>query len=133
MARGIRIDSRVSGPFFNFHASAVDEASRQYVKEMTKEGEAKVEAEIRPGHGFLTGAYKSTITGEIKESKLGIIDDSDEWKMAIRGKWLEGVTSRNQSTQFKGYHMWRKATAHLKKISRQVGGKVYKRMAQRLT
>lgn len=33
----------------------------------------------------------------------------------IYGPWLEGVSARNETTRFKGYHMFRRATYRLKR------------------
>lgn len=34
-----------------------------------------------------------------------VVDD----RGVIYGPWLEGVSERNQTTRFKGYHLWRRA------------------------
>ena len=46
-----------------------------------------------------TGHYRRSVHGERKDT-MGRIDDS-----GVRyGFWLEGTSSRNQTTRFKGYH-----------------------------
>jgi len=38
--------------------------------------------------------------------------------------WLEGTSSRNQSTGFKGYHLFRKTRAELDKRAPEIGQKI---------
>lgn len=48
------------------------------------------------------GKWRSRIHAESRGNE-GIVTDSG----IVYGPWLEGVGSRNQTTRFKGYRMWR--------------------------
>lgn len=67
-----------------------------------------------------TGHYQS----EIKQSVLTfndiLIDDP-----VIYGPWLEGTSQRNDSTRFKGYHLWRQTS---QKIAQQAGDIAQKKL-----
>lgn len=119
------------------------EAHNEWVRDMVKEGEAKYKAQLSPGHGVATGKYKSSIHGRIftklfaGEGAAGAIvregGGRSEKQQAIIGNWLEGSKSRSEATRFKGYGMKRKTRMHLTRLTREIGGKVYKRATKRLT
>lgn len=58
-----------------------------------------------------TGHYRRSIHQEMKSDTMGIISDGG----VIYGPWLEGTSSRNQSTRFKGYSSFRKTAQWLQK------------------
>jgi hypothetical protein len=133
MGKAIQIDTKVTGPFFNHGATAIEIASREWVEDMIREGEAKLDAQLYPGHGVATGEYKRTIHSAIRSSMHGTIDDSPDKHMSIIGAWLEGGRSRNEKHRFKGYGIWRKTRTHLRKLAKELAGHVYKRAVKRLT
>ncbi len=136
MARSqtVTISSELNGPFFSngTRDREMRRASREWVTEMVKEGEAKTKAQLTPGHGFLTGDYKRQIhTRVVNDFHAGIGNDGTK-KSAIIGNYLETGDVKHGG-RFKGYHIWKKTKAHLGKLTRQLGGKVYKRAVKRLT
>lgn len=133
MARGVQIDATVTGPFFQYGAVAIEDATKEWVADMIREGEAKVEAQLYEGHGVATGAYKRSIHGRMPESRYGVISAGRSRQEAIIGAWLEGGRSRNERHRFRGYGMYRQARAHLNRIARELGGHVYARATRRLT
>jgi hypothetical protein len=130
MAR-VTIDTSVAGPFFGASQKVMKEANREWVKDMVNEGRAKALSQLYVGHGELSGRYKSTIHGTIVSNLHGGIGNEGTRKMAIIGNWLESG-SRHQG-RFKGYGIWRKTRQHITRLSREFGGKVYKRATKRLT
>lgn len=136
MAAGATIHYEVRGPLFDRlrrGRDVLDEANRAWVTDLMKEGEAKVESQLYPGHGYLTGHYKSTIHSQLRDSQHGVIATSPDRQMAIIGNWLEGSRSRHARHRFKGYAMWRKTRAHIRRIANELAGKVYARATKRLT
>ena len=128
----VTIKTSVSGPFFQSRGRVMREAKREWMRGMVKEGEAKYRAQLYPGHGVATGTYKSGIHGTIKSDTMGGIGNRGDKQTAIIGNWLE---SGNKKTggRFKGYGAWRKTRMHLTRLTRELGGKVYKRATKRLT
>lgn len=49
-----------------------------------------------------TGFYRSQVQSEIVQGDFVVTDSG-----VIYGGWLEGVSERNKSTRFKGYHTFR--------------------------
>ena len=136
MAKPISVHYEIKGPLFDrlrHGGEVLEEANREWVTDLTREGEAKVEAQLYQGHGVRTGAYKATIHSAIRDSRHGIIATSPDRRTAIIGNWLEGSRSRNESHRFKGYGMWRKTRAHIRRLANELAGKVYARATKRLT
>ena len=134
----VKIDTSVSGPFFSQRGPIMKEAAREWVTDMVKEGEAKYKAQLYPGHGVLTGEYKRGLHGEVLSDFHGGIGEGKgssrtDKKTAIIGNWLEGSKSRSEATRFRGYHARRRTRMHLTRLTREMGGKVYKRATKRLT
>jgi hypothetical protein len=50
----------------------------------------------------------------------------------IYGPWLEGVGSRNRSTRFKGYRIWRGTKQEIAGRSAEICERVFRRMRGRL-
>lgn len=134
MAKPITISSKTTGPFFELGARPIQEAARDLIDDLVKEGEAKVKAQLYPGHGYRTGEFSRSINGQVRSSLSGTIDDSAGGREAIIGKFLElGRYWPSTGHRFKGIHMFRTAAAHLRKIANEVAGKVYQRAIKRLT
>lgn len=125
----ITITAKLTGPFFQYGSAPIDEATKELVADITREGEAKVESQLYPGHGVLTGEYKRSIHQLRKDSLHGqIVDDN-----SIKGKVLEGDRYFGDGRRFKGYQMFRRSAAHMRRIAREVAGKKYARAVKRLT
>ena len=108
---------KTSGPVFDGRAKrAVEAATKNAIAELVALGETLIKKDLRPGHGLITGHYRRSITGEMKSSTLGIVHDRN----VVYGPWLEGVSSRNKTRRFKGYFMFRKATAQVEKKKKPV-------------
>ena len=118
------VQVRISGPFFSGSMPGViRDALSKAMGDVVAEGERSVKLQLYPGHGLRSGHYRRSVHGEMQNSMHGRIHDSD----VIYGPWLEGVGSRNQTTRFKGYHMFRQAKGELE---RKVPGIINHRVAQ---
>ncbi len=110
----MRVDVSLNGPFFKANAmTVITDAVDKGIEDTVAEGERAVKAELYSGHGVDTGHYRRSVHGEMVKSLHGVIHDSN----VIYGPWLEGVSSRNQTTRFKGYAMFRKAYQRLQRKS----------------
>lgn len=138
MAR-VKIDTTISGPFFSRSGVIMKEAGREWVRDMVREGEAKYKAQLYEGHGVRTGQYRRGVHGIVKDDVHGGIGNTGpgsgrtDRETAIIGNWLEGAKNRAAGTRFRGYHGWRKTRMHLTRLTREMGGKVYKRATKRMT
>jgi len=127
---------KLSGPFFRENVPLVIGAAlRAAVGDVVAEGERAVKLQLYPGHGLRKGRYRGSIHGETTSvgagvalaaagvtsgqffaSPHGIIHDSH----VIYGPWLEGVSSRNQASRFKGYALWRRTRDKLQGLAHQI-------------
>lgn len=140
MARAITIKYSISGPFFERlrkGGMVLDEANRKWVETLIREGEAKVQTYLYPGHGQDTGEFKRTIHSMLQSSRHGIVGIEPGARTAreaaIIGNWLEGSKSRHERHRFRGYFMWRKTRTHLRRVANEIAGRVYSRATKRLT
>jgi hypothetical protein len=123
----VGIEVRLKGEFFRAGMAPVMDSLNDAVNEvmLTGEREAKLQAQPGPGgafhtrsyaqaHGyFQTGHYNRSINGRMVGSMHGIISDSN----VVYGPWLEGTSSRNQATRFKGYSIFRKTRDKLDRLT----------------
>ncbi|MDY7101558.1 MAG: hypothetical protein S0880_10260 [Actinomycetota bacterium] len=79
--------------------TAIEDAERDTARWTQREVRSRFQGSIRAG----TGRYVSQIEAEQYSNGLWYVHDN----RVIYGPWLEGVGSRNRTTRFKGYRVWR--------------------------
>ena len=125
----INVKVATQGPLFTRAAAdkmvkAVNSATR----ELVQKGEQRLAEQLRPrpagvylsveqaGPGKAsTGNYRRNISTEFKNMSAMIHDGN-----VVYGPWLEGISSRNNSSRFKGYGVYRQTGSYLQKISRGI-------------
>ena len=118
----------VRGPLFSKGGAPVRRASERAVKDLVEMGDQRLNQVLRrrPGGVFLsvaeaqkgkasTGHYRRNIQSRLR-GLIGVITDGG----VIYGPWLEGVSSKNRTTRFKGYGSFRKTTTWLQRQARGV-------------
>ena len=116
--QGIVVEKR--GALFRNPKKIIEQQTEKVVKILVEWGEEKLKSMLIPRpqglfhpkaealpKQFTTGNYRRRING-ISKGMTGVITDGK----VVYGRWLEGVSSRNQTTRFKGYFAFRK-TNHL--------------------
>ena len=129
------------GPLFTSKATrlmgkAVDSA----IREVVQKGEQRLAEQLRPRPAgvFLSvsqagekkasqGHYRRNISSEVKNMSPMIHDGDVEY-----GPWLEGVSSRNDSTRFKGYHQYKATSTYLQKIAKGIFNAHLRHWAKRM-
>ncbi len=99
-----------SGPLFDGRGPViVDRMVRDIASSVTREAGRRVQIlgqsmfrYADKSHHQVPGKWRSNIHPETRGNE-GIVTDSG----IVYGPWLEGVGSRNSTTRFKGYRMWR--------------------------
>ncbi len=103
-------DVTVSGPFFDGRDHAViDAMCDAIVEEVADEGRDIVRLNSDTSFKTQTPYYVT----RLRVSDAGIHERDVDDSGVIYGPWLEGVGSRNRTTRFKGYSMFRRATQYL--------------------
>lgn len=104
----------VSGPLFSAGRQAT------VTRAMLRECEhvlgdrlyAYVQANLAGSLRNPTGAYQARIRTRRMSDRTVVTDDR-----SVKGPWLEGTSSRNQTTRFKGYASFRRARQSLDHVA----------------
>lgn len=95
------------GPMFNGRtAAALGTYADQVGYKVATYAEDQIQARLREVLQHPTGYYQSKVTVERAGTGYRVSDQG-----VIYGPWLEGTSSRNQSTRFKGYSTFRRTKA----------------------
>lgn len=119
---GGRVTTR--GPLFDGRAAAAVEAFLSAgAQDVADEGKNMVRSDV-PRR---TGYYQSRITTE-RRGRDAVVTDG----RVVYGPWLEGISSRNQSTRFKGYRTFRQTAQRLQRRVPQIVQPTLRRFLQRM-
>lgn len=109
----INVDVSFHGPIWTADVGArFQKGAENVIRRMMEFGDANLASLLRKApegvylsDGKSTGYYRSNVTANFTEGSLeGLITDNG----VIYGPWLEGVSSRNDTTRFKGYAAFRR-------------------------
>ena len=117
------------GPLFTrMAADKMRKAVESGIREIVQKGEQRLAEQLRPrpagvylsvgqaGPGKAsTGNYRRNISTEFKSMSAMIHDGN-----VVYGPWLEGISSRNDTSSFKGYGQFRATATHLQKIAKGI-------------
>jgi hypothetical protein len=109
----VRVTVQAHGPLMDGRASGIVRDWLDGVKkDIAQEGLNRLRSFVMDKTGRATGRYQSEIvTSTLNYNDLKISNPSESGY--AYGPWLEGFSSRNRSTRFKGYHLWRQAAQKL--------------------
>lgn len=100
------VEVDVSGPIFDGRAQhAITDFLGEAQYEVAAQGYAEVMTTLNASIKHPTPYYETQVTQQRFSPTLIKVHDRD----VIYGPWLEGVSPRNRSTRFKGYHSFRRA------------------------
>lgn len=110
-----RINVSLSGPLFDdLEPGIVRDWLEATKREIADMGVKELDAIVMDKTGRGTGHYQSELRTETRGDAIAITDP------VIYGPWLEGVSKRNESTGFKGYHLWRRTRLRLRRTYKDV-------------
>lgn len=100
-----------TGPFFNNPGKAVRDSIQEMKEKVALKGVQRLKEILVRGATYQadsdsTGAYNAAIQAELISSEEVLITDGG----MVYGSWLEGTSSRNVTTRFKGYARFRQTT-----------------------
>lgn len=118
----------VSGPFFQPSALLHTRHAVEDVEEdVADRGVQLVKEQLYHGHGVLTGEYRRGIHATEKTQHTEVTD-----RDPVVGAWLEGVSSLNTRTRFRGYAMFRRGTQRLNREAKRIAEQRVKGLVRRL-
>ena len=105
-------DVQADGPLFAQNGAVALRAMKSFERDATnrvaKAGQRWIRSigvqQFRYQASAPTGFYSATVAID------RVSDGHIVFSKAIYGSWIEGTSSRNQSTRFKGYHLFRRAS-----------------------
>jgi hypothetical protein len=110
---------KVKGPVFKPDSQVSNKmtavVNRGLLEMATIEGSNQVKEQLYPTHGEVTGTLRRSISAGKVRDYLVQIDAGELMYGAnlIYSNWVEGIGSRNATSTFKGYGMFKKAYEHL--------------------
>ena len=139
MPTGIKVE--ISGPLFDRGNPILKKWAARFVKVLLEIGEDRLNDVLRPRPAgvFLSvseakkgraskGNYRRNLRRNQK-GLSGVIHDNN----VVYGPWLEGTSSRNQTTRFKGYASFRKTGDWINKRKDKVGDALKHKIIRELT
>lgn len=118
---------RLQGPLFTEMHRILTDCARDCEKEVALVGERLVRANLGASFKHPTGHYLGQVVTDLATDKATVTDGG-----VVYGPWLEGVSSRNQSTRFKGYNSFRRAYRETDKQAAGIAQKVVDHAVARL-
>ena len=98
------VETTMTGPLYDGKAkAAVDDFLDETTRELAELGVNEVQSRLGQVLEHPTGHYKSKIVTDRAHGDWAVTDGG-----VVYGPWLEGTSSRNKSSRFKGYSVFRK-------------------------
>lgn len=95
-------------------AEAVEEGMRDGLDEVGRFAVAEVKNVGRRSFRNPTGYYLGHVTYDVSTKDLFVHDSG-----VVYGAWLEGTSSRNARSRFKGYRLWQQALTRVRAMARE--------------
>ena len=129
----VEISADVGGPFMHADiGAALGDWAQNVAKELGDEGVRRLKAWPFKGggHGDSGGGFQANLNvlqnGPVARIK-GPMITGVTWS-----PWLEGNSKRNSSTRFRGYGLFRKTAAQLRKMAPEIGDRELAKIMPRL-
>ena len=132
----------LKGPIFERNLPQLRKATNAMVDQLAQMAEQRLDDVLQPrpkpgvykttrqagGIKYASvGTYRSGVAATVVGNSAVISDGGVEY-----GPWLEGTSSRNKTTRFKGYHAFRKTKKWLQREANKKAEHFEKKMVKRL-
>lgn len=120
---------RASGPLFDGTASAlVQRYTQEGGEEVARWAEGEVQRVLQQVLRHPTGYYQSQVrVNRVSPDSFSLTDGG-----VVYGPWLEGVSSRNMTTRFKGYATFRRVAKRVEQRADRTFAAIFARTQGRL-
>lgn len=134
MARSrINVNVDASGPLFDGRAEkAVDDWLSASQRDVADMGLRELDAVVMDRSGRGTGYFQDHIAIHRFKTYGDALVISPDYPAVLYGPWLEGTSSRNDHTRFKGYHLFRKTRLRLRRVFKDVMDARFREYAKRM-
>lgn len=117
----IRLDCQVTGPLGDGRA---EKAAREWAENTSQalgdEGVRMLRAYPMNKTGRARGGFEGALR-TVRRSASEVRIPGPQQRGVAWAPWLEGTSKRNESTHFRGYHLFRKTRAELQKMAPEIG------------
>lgn len=126
----VNVKVEQKGTLFNAAASkaAANRAVVQVNEALAQEGVNRVQSRLRQVLKNPTGFYESRVQVERRATYRGFSDSN-----AVYGGWLEGTSSLNRSTRFKGYRTFRTVREGLNRDKAAIAAPIIRKLVEELS
>jgi len=124
----IKVNVTYSGPWFQRRGAVVHDFMREAREEVAQQAFADVHEFLNAQIVHPTPYYETQIMRDHDGDKELVHD-----RGIIYGPWLEGVSTRNRATRFRGYASFRKATQKVEAKVPYLVDAALRRLIARLT
>tara|TARA_R100000306_G_C4332840_1_gene121157 strand:- start:310 stop:726 length:417 start_codon:yes stop_codon:yes gene_type:complete len=106
---------KVKGPIFDSSTEIASKmtrvVNRGLLEMITIEGSNVVKKQLYVGHGRITADLRDHVGANIVKDLVGQVDAGEHryGRNLIYSNWVEGISSKNASSVFKGYQMFENA------------------------
>jgi len=113
-----KVTVQKQGNFFDHRNERFAKALNQSLLDIAQLGAKRVKDQLVPNHGFLTGYLRASVHGGLVKNFHAQIDAGqlEKGRNVIYAGWVEGVSTRNKISSFKGYKMFHKTFLWLRTI-----------------
>jgi hypothetical protein len=115
------------GPNLKKAATAVKKGVEEAREDIAQEAFDEIQQRLGAVLKNPTGFYESRVQVSNQSDTIAVTDGG-----VVYGPWLEGTSSRNQSTQFKGYRVFRTVLNAMDKKAETVADKAISRAVKKI-
>ena len=116
------IEFRYSGPLFLDPVNSLQKAADRALTDIAVMGANKVKEQLYPNHGRVTANLRNHVGGNLVKSLHAQIDAGEAryGRNIVYAGWVEGISSLNQRSVFKGYGMFKNVEDWLRRGSPEI-------------
>jgi hypothetical protein len=116
----VRVHS--DGPLFIDPVGSLQSAADRALIDIAVMGANKVKEQLYPGHGRITANLRNHVSGGLVKSLHAQIDAGElrYGRNLVYAGWVEGISSLNKRSVFKGYGMFKNVADWLKRGSPEI-------------
>ena len=113
---------RTSGKFFDDPQGRLLSAANRVLTDIAVDGSVRVKKQLYPNHGRVTANLRNHVAGSLVKDLHARIDAGETryGKNLVYAGWVEGISTRNKTSTFKGYKMFKNVEDYLRRGSPEI-------------
>jgi hypothetical protein len=113
---------RKTGKFFDDPQGRLLDAANRALTDIAVDGSVRVKKQLYPNHGRVTANLRNHVAGSLVKNLHARIDAGETryGKNLVYATWVEGISSRNKTSSFKGYKMFKNVEDYIRRGSPEI-------------